>query len=229
VGSADHSLLAQAASPISADALATLFAGAACAARVSLSCRSIFADIGISPAPADLAVFLHLHVFIACCDSFMHVAQALLQWRDAALPLQDYVTLPSSAIRLRSRSCRMDSLIFVMDSLTFLCCLALHLTFALCSAVHQSQSLPNHLVAFARNVDGDLLVLDSGAVREWSSGTGSGALVVCSCPLRINWAFIFASSGRVVAPSLWILLERLRDSILAGKCEMLDDCFVESS
>ena len=40
---------------------------------------------------------------------------------------------------------------------------------------------------------------------------------------------MFTSTGRVVAPSLWILLERLRDAILAGKCEMLDDCFVESS
>jgi hypothetical protein len=36
-------------------------------------------------------------------------------------------------------------------------------------------------------------------------------------------------AGRVVAASLWILLERLRDAVLAGKCEMLDDCFVESS
>jgi hypothetical protein len=43
------------------------------------------------------------------------------------------------------------------------------------------------------------------------------------------FALVTRFAGREVAPSLWVLLERLRDSILAGKCEMLDDCFVESS
>lgn len=99
------------------------------------------------------------------------------------------------------------------------------------SAAHSSLSLPGNLVAFARNVDGDLLVLDSGAVKEWSSAAGVG--MSSSSPpastVALNSLPPFARTGRVVAPSLWILLERLRDNILAGKCEMLDDCFVEAS
>jgi hypothetical protein len=78
-------------------------------------------------------------------------------------------------------------------------------------------------------VDGDFLVLDAGVVREWSSETGAGALIT-RCPLCQSVKHsLMSRAGRVVAPSLWILLERLRDGILAGKCEMLDDCFVESS
>jgi hypothetical protein len=53
--------------------------------------------------------------------------------------------------------------------------------------------------------------------------TSAGCLIVLTSCARDSFA------GRMVAPSLWILLERLRDNILAGKCEMLDDCFVESS
>jgi hypothetical protein len=66
-----------------------------------------FKDIGISPAPADLAVCPCLLCFpfapnIITADAVL--AQALLQWRDAALPLQDYVTMPSMAIRLSTLS-----------------------------------------------------------------------------------------------------------------------------
>ena len=106
------------------------------------------------------------------------------------------------------------------------------LTCACFSAAHQSLALPNHLVAFARNVDGDLLVLDSGAVREWSSASGPGVSPEHVQPLSLSLSNLHSHvtlAGRVVAPSIWILLERLRDGILAGKCEMLDDCFVESS
>ena len=58
------------------------------------------------------------------------------------------------------------------------------------------------------------------------------ALSMCSLSLSLSLSNLHSHvtlAGRVVAPSIWILLERLRDGILAGKCEMLDDCFVESS
>jgi hypothetical protein len=117
--------------------------------------------------------------------------QALLLWRDAALPLQDYVTMPSAAIRLVT-FCNH------IHSLGVKCCTVSHLTPA-CSATHSSLSLPNHLVAFARNVDGDLLVLDAGAVREWSSGTGAGALILCLSIWRTVRSFISCAPQGVLS------------------------------
>jgi hypothetical protein len=76
------------------------------------------------------------------------------------------VELPHHHFRKKNCDC-----VVTPDARVFNCSV---ITSACFSAAHQSLALPNHLVAFARNVDGDLLVLDSGAVREWSSASGPG-------------------------------------------------------
>ena len=88
-------------------------------------------------------------------------AQTLLLWRDVAVPLQDYATLSSAAIRCHPLIKPSNALEAAVDR-------PRQPASSICSAAHQSLSLHGHLVAFARNVDGDLLVLDSGAVREWA-------------------------------------------------------------
>ena len=164
----------QGASPMSADDAASLFSGIK-APHAMPTCKlhtpTSSSDIGASPVPSDLAVPPppsppHRHP--PTSRLVLLVPQALLQWRDAALPLQDYVTLPSAAIRSIPLPAR--------KPLTLVLHLLCHTPTAHRSAAHLSLSLPSHLVAFASNVDGDLLVLDSGSVREWCSGTGAGAL-----------------------------------------------------
>ena len=74
--------------------------------------------------------------------------------------------------------------------------------------VWREAGLPSGLVPLARNVDGDMLVAKSdGAVCEWDADT--------------------KATGGIVASRLGLLLEALRDKLLSGHCELVEDCFME--
>lgn len=110
-------IFVQAAPPISAHALESLFAGEARTSNIYLQ-RRLIIDQTLAPRRFPL-IWRYFFPFpsstLPSPIYFNLSAQTLLLWRDVAVPLQDYATLSSAAIRLHPLCMPTIPLDFVFD------------------------------------------------------------------------------------------------------------------